>query len=237
MLTRWLDEKAVGVPSCPASALNAVVLEKLALWWTSQQDDPCSIPIDLLRREAWVQTNYTTTRGFRVNFLQIKSPVVHCSLSSITPLQPAQVEKTRALMTLDDNPRCLAVDAWGLKRLFAHQLRRWASGATTPRDSCFDIGQALNQEAGRIVENVSFHKLENQFWAQPRKHPQSHYSCDSVRTPDLLNSGESSTILGGAAMAMPRVMLPMAMLPLVPHLPLRMVRLERLRMGIHWQNH
>ncbi len=57
-LTKWKDSKMIGIASTQAMAYNTTILENLAAWWTSQVDKPQAVPIDLIRTEAGVITNY-----------------------------------------------------------------------------------------------------------------------------------------------------------------------------------
>ncbi|CAK9075702.1 unnamed protein product [Durusdinium trenchii] len=45
-----------------------------------------------------------------------------------------QVIAWRQLSALNEDNGSVALDAWGLKRLFSHCLRRWLSGSVRPRD-------------------------------------------------------------------------------------------------------
>lgn len=38
-------------------------------------------------------------------------------------------------MALPEDESTVHMDAWGIKRLFSHLLRRWLSGASKPRDA------------------------------------------------------------------------------------------------------
>ena len=52
-LTTWPSVQATGVPSMKACSLNARLLELTCKWWTQFCESPASIPIGLLRAEAW----------------------------------------------------------------------------------------------------------------------------------------------------------------------------------------
>ena len=51
-LTRWMDEKCMGVPSCKHLALNQKPVEIVFRWWIEQTTVPKSPPIDPIRQEA-----------------------------------------------------------------------------------------------------------------------------------------------------------------------------------------
>lgn len=51
-MTRWLNKRAVGVPSVKAMLLNSKALTCLAEWYCPTLDYPKSVPIDVLRNEA-----------------------------------------------------------------------------------------------------------------------------------------------------------------------------------------
>ena len=53
-LLSWKNPKVVGIPSTNAMTFNVEVLETLASWWTAKVDLPQAVPIDVVRREAWV---------------------------------------------------------------------------------------------------------------------------------------------------------------------------------------
>ena len=52
---------------------------------------------------------------------------------------PLKVVDFYKLVELPENPACIYQDAWGIKRLFSHALRRWLSGAAAPRDPRFHL--------------------------------------------------------------------------------------------------
>ena len=52
---------------------------------------------------------------------------------------PLKVMDFYKLVELSDNPAAIYQDAWGVKRLFSHALRRWLSGASSPRDPWFPL--------------------------------------------------------------------------------------------------
>lgn len=60
-ITIWPSLEATGVPSVKACALNTRPLEILATWWVSMTDVPSSIPVDLVRNEAWPPKSRTPT--------------------------------------------------------------------------------------------------------------------------------------------------------------------------------
>ena len=51
-LTRWANNRVVGVASTGAMALNIKVLEILAEWWACQCVLPQAVPINVIRKEA-----------------------------------------------------------------------------------------------------------------------------------------------------------------------------------------
>ena len=51
-LTTWPNKNSVGIPSAKALRLNVTALEKIASWWTAENQSPKVIPIDRLRSEA-----------------------------------------------------------------------------------------------------------------------------------------------------------------------------------------
>ncbi len=51
-ITKWISDKAVGVASQKACALNSRVLEIVSIWWVSSSEQPRAIPVDPLRDEA-----------------------------------------------------------------------------------------------------------------------------------------------------------------------------------------
>lgn len=51
-ITKWISDKAVGIASKMACALNSRTLEIVALWWVSCSDQPRAIPVNHLRAEA-----------------------------------------------------------------------------------------------------------------------------------------------------------------------------------------
>lgn len=51
-MTRWVNEKAVGIPSVRAMALNFWALEVLARVWVPLQDSPKCVPVEYLRKEV-----------------------------------------------------------------------------------------------------------------------------------------------------------------------------------------
>ena len=51
-LTRWLNKQSVCVASTAAMALNARVLEVLAMLWAPLQPSPKPVPVDYLCKEA-----------------------------------------------------------------------------------------------------------------------------------------------------------------------------------------
>ena len=52
ILTRWTNEKAVGLPSVKAMCLNHEALEVLASWWTEACPFVKTVPLDAVRDEA-----------------------------------------------------------------------------------------------------------------------------------------------------------------------------------------
>ena len=59
VLTRWVNERAVGVPSVAAMRLNHSALEVVARWWVERCEFPKTAQIDRMREEA-------THTGYRV---------------------------------------------------------------------------------------------------------------------------------------------------------------------------
>lgn len=51
-LTRWKNDKVIGLASTEAMAYNTVALEHLATYWTAKVELPQAVPIDILRKEA-----------------------------------------------------------------------------------------------------------------------------------------------------------------------------------------
>ena len=52
VLTRWVNERAVGVASVAAMRLNHRALEVVAKWWVERCDHPKTVPIDRMREEV-----------------------------------------------------------------------------------------------------------------------------------------------------------------------------------------
>ena len=52
VLTRWVNDKAIGVSSVRAMALNTHALEITAKWWVERCPDPKTVPVDRMRKEA-----------------------------------------------------------------------------------------------------------------------------------------------------------------------------------------
>ena len=52
VLTRWVNERAVGVASVAAMRLNHRALEVVAKWWVERCDFPKTVPIDRMREEV-----------------------------------------------------------------------------------------------------------------------------------------------------------------------------------------
>ena len=52
VLTCWPNKNTVGLASMASCKLTARVLELAAEWWTQQQDGPCCILINDVRKEA-----------------------------------------------------------------------------------------------------------------------------------------------------------------------------------------
>eukprot|EP00435_Cladocopium_sp_Y103_P060574 s934_g22.t1 len=51
-MTRWINDKAISVPSVKAMSLNDVALVCIAKWWCPSIGYPKAVPIDLLRAEV-----------------------------------------------------------------------------------------------------------------------------------------------------------------------------------------
>ena len=51
-MTRWINSKAISVPSVKAMCLNDVALVCVAKWWCPSIGHPKAVPIDLLRAEV-----------------------------------------------------------------------------------------------------------------------------------------------------------------------------------------
>lgn len=58
-LTAWPSVKTTGVASMKACSLNKELLLHTASWWVQFCEQPASIPVDLLRAEAWLESNNT----------------------------------------------------------------------------------------------------------------------------------------------------------------------------------
>ena len=52
VLTRWVNERAVGVSSVAAMRLNHRALEVVALWWVERCAHVKTVPIDRMRDEV-----------------------------------------------------------------------------------------------------------------------------------------------------------------------------------------
>lgn len=70
-LTTWESPKVVGIPSTKAMTYNREVLETLATWWTAKVDLPQAVPIDTLRKEAWVICSTSYASDFNVGTVVI----------------------------------------------------------------------------------------------------------------------------------------------------------------------
>ena len=70
-LTTWESPKVVGIPSNKAMTYNREVLETLATWWTAKVDLPQAVPIDTLRKEAWVICSTSYASDFNVGTVVI----------------------------------------------------------------------------------------------------------------------------------------------------------------------
>ena len=51
-MTRWINDKAISVPSVKAMSLNDVALFCVAKWWCPSIGYPKAVPVDLLRTEV-----------------------------------------------------------------------------------------------------------------------------------------------------------------------------------------
>ena len=51
-ITRWPTVEATGVPSVKAMGCNVRLLEVIAEWWCPSTQHCCTVPIQLMRREA-----------------------------------------------------------------------------------------------------------------------------------------------------------------------------------------
>ena len=51
-MTRWVNPKAIGVPSVKNMSLNRIALERLASWYCPTQPFPKMISIEVMRNEA-----------------------------------------------------------------------------------------------------------------------------------------------------------------------------------------
>ena len=74
--------------------------------------------------EKWYGFHWKPSRPSKAYQERIKKPFIPC-----------QVVQFREVMALASDPAAVHLDAWGLKRLFSHCLRRWLAGSNRPRES------------------------------------------------------------------------------------------------------
>lgn len=136
-LTQWQIKDNVeltGVPNMHSTVLNVRCLELLAEWYCHQIRVPVSIPIDVLREQACWLFNFLflkkIKRTLAIDQIQVRKPFFGMQLLS------SQVEEWRKLSGLQPNIGQVTLDAWGLKRLLSYVMRRWMTGAITPREAC-----------------------------------------------------------------------------------------------------
>ena len=51
-LLKWKSQKLTGIASAEAAALNSAVLMNVASWWVPRQEMPCSMPIQVVRKQV-----------------------------------------------------------------------------------------------------------------------------------------------------------------------------------------
>jgi hypothetical protein len=51
-LLKWKSPQLTGVASAEAAALNSAVLLNVASWWVPRQEMPCSMPIEVVRKQV-----------------------------------------------------------------------------------------------------------------------------------------------------------------------------------------
>ena len=132
VLTRWPGPKAIGVASVRAMRLNVEALRILATWWVSACPVPKTVPIDVMRDEARSQLFFCLLAASRFNVenVRLRAP------ERTTPdSQYTQVARLRESLGLTDERTLVHLDGAGLKCLFSHGIRRFASGSTN-RESC-----------------------------------------------------------------------------------------------------
>ena len=66
----------------------------------------------------------------------------------------------RRLMSVDDDMAVVALDSWGLRKLFSHLVRRWLSGANKPKDPSFEEQHVL--PASGLLGNNPLHAQKHQ---------------------------------------------------------------------------
>ena len=131
-ITIWPSVQATGVASMKACSMNSRLLHLTALWWVERSDQPAAIPINELRYQV---SRPQTKKDF------LLEGVFNEGYFSPLPPRPVsvpslcQVARLRELLVLEEDATMSNLDAWGPKRMFTHLLRRWLTGASTPRDA------------------------------------------------------------------------------------------------------
>ena len=126
-LTRWVNNLAIGVPSCQAMGLNVAALEALAAVWCPLTNYARPLPIDYVRSEACVEA----TKPTPVGLTNSESVLVLKEFFHIVPLQVRQL-RTLAGKPLD--PALIQLDAAGLKQLFSRGIRRFCAQPESIRE-------------------------------------------------------------------------------------------------------